>query len=126
MPADKQITINASLGMESTDDLGLYLCMPTVNSWVTQDTYAHLCEKIDKRLIGWKSKYLSMEGPITLANSTITTMANYSMQRPKFREQSVITLINELEGLFGAGLMIRNVSTCSHGTQFSCLGTKVG
>ena len=72
--------ISAILGMDTTTDLGLYLGMPTLTSRVTRDTYAHLCEKIDRRLTGWKSKYLSLAGRITLAKSTLSTMANYSMQ----------------------------------------------
>lgn len=71
------------LGMESTQDLGLYLGMPTLTSRVTKETFSHLCEKIDRRLTGWKAKYLSLAGRITLANSTISTMAMYSMQTAK-------------------------------------------
>lgn len=69
--------------MESTSDLGLYLGMPTLTSRVTKATFNHLYEKIDRRLSGWKSKYLSLAGRITLANSTITSLGYYSMQTAK-------------------------------------------
>lgn len=64
-------------------DLGMYLGMPTTTSRVTRETFAHICEKIDRKLAGWKTKYLSLAGRITLAKSTLTTMANYSMQSAK-------------------------------------------
>ncbi|XP_021717958.1 uncharacterized protein LOC110685744 [Chenopodium quinoa] len=75
--------IATTLGMEATKDLGLYLGMPTLTRRVTKDTYSHLCEKIDRRLAGWKSKYLSLAGRITLAKSTLSTMSFYSMQTAK-------------------------------------------
>lgn len=76
-------TICSTLGMEATDDLGLYLGKPTLTSRVTKETFAHLCEKVDRRLAGWKSKYLSLAGRITLAKSTLNTLATYSMQTAK-------------------------------------------
>ena len=75
--------LTEALQMEATDDLGMYLGMPTLTSRVTKETFSHLCEKIDRRLSGWKTKYLSMAGRITLAKSTISTLANYSMQTAK-------------------------------------------
>ncbi|KAL2899374.1 hypothetical protein RDABS01_024456 [Bienertia sinuspersici] len=72
-----------TLNMEHTEDLSLYLGMPTLSSRVTRDTFKHLCEKVDRRLAGWKSKYLSLAGRITLAKSTISSLANYSMQTAK-------------------------------------------
>lgn len=75
--------IGAALGMDITKDLGFYLGMPTLTSRVTRATYAHLCEKVDRRLAGWKSKYLSLAGRITLAKSTVSTLATYSMQMAK-------------------------------------------
>lgn len=78
-----QADICNTLGMEATDDLGMYLGMPTLTSRVTRKTFSHLCEKIDRRLAGWKTKYLSLAGRITLANSTVATLGFYSMQTAK-------------------------------------------
>lgn len=61
--------------MEATTDLGMYLGMPTLTSRVTKDTFRHLCEKIDRRLSGWKMKYLSLARRLTLAKATLSTMA---------------------------------------------------
>lgn len=79
----QQSAISQAMGMETTMDLGRYLGMPTLVSRVTKETYAYLCEKIDRRLAGWKSKYLSLAGRITLAKSTLSTMATCSMQSAK-------------------------------------------
>lgn len=57
--------------------------MPIITGRVTKATFSHTCEKIDRKLAGWKTKYLSMVGIITLAKSTISTMSNYSMQTAK-------------------------------------------
>lgn len=73
-PMDK-VTISNTLGIEETNDLGMYLGMPTRTSRVTRDTFGYLCEKIDSCLAGWKTKYLSLAGRITLAKSTVTTIA---------------------------------------------------
>lgn len=50
--------ISAALGITPTEDLGMYLGMPTITSRVTKDTFGYLCEKFDRRLSGWKKKPL--------------------------------------------------------------------
>ena len=77
---DMQHDISQILNMEATEDLGLYLGMPTLTHRITKDTFSHLCEKLDRRLAGWKTKYLSLAGRITLTKSTLSTLATYSMQ----------------------------------------------
>lgn len=71
------------LHIKSTDDLGMYLGMPTLTSRVTKETFRHICEKIDRRLSGWKTKYLSLAGRITLTKSTLSTISYFSMQTAK-------------------------------------------
>ncbi|XP_056688102.1 uncharacterized protein [Spinacia oleracea] len=80
---DNRNAIYTTLGMDSTMNLGLHLGMPTLSSRITKEKFSHLCEKIDRRLVGWKTKYLSLTGRITLAKSTISSMAFYSMQTEK-------------------------------------------
>ncbi|KAL2902408.1 hypothetical protein RDABS01_027490 [Bienertia sinuspersici] len=71
------------LNISQTEDLGFYLGMPALHTRVTKATFAHLCEKVDRKLVGWKSKFLSLAGRATLAQSTLSTMALYSMQTAK-------------------------------------------
>lgn len=80
---DLQQSVCQELNIASTEDLGFYLGMPALHSRVTKSTFAHLCLKVDRKLAGWKSKFLSMAGRVTLAQSTLSTMALYSMQTVK-------------------------------------------
>lgn len=80
---ENKMAISQALKMEVTTDMGRYLGMPTLTSRVTCETFKHLCEKVDRKLSGWKSKYLSMAGRITLAKTTISSLACYSMQTAK-------------------------------------------
>lgn len=83
IPPNNQNEICNTLGITTKDDLGLYLGMSTITQRVTRDTFSHICEKIDRRLAGWKTKYLSLAGCITLAKSTVSSIAYYSMQTSK-------------------------------------------
>lgn len=83
VPFRDRETINSTMQMDMTDDLGFYLGMPTLTSRVTRETFGHLCEKIDRRLSGWKSRHLSLAGRITLAKSTLASLGYYSMQTAK-------------------------------------------
>lgn len=90
VPMQQREEICATMQMDMIDDLGTYLGMPTLTSCVTCNTFIHLCKMIDRRLSGWKSKHLSLAKRITLAKSTITTLANYSMQTTKFLARCVM------------------------------------
>ncbi|XP_074313591.1 uncharacterized protein LOC141648774 [Silene latifolia] len=70
-------------GFKETADLGIYLGVPTINGRITRSTYSHLEEKIKNRLSRWSTKRLSLAGRATLLQSTLSTMANYTMQAAK-------------------------------------------
>ena len=108
-----QHTISEALNIEATTDLGMYLGMPTLTSRVTRDTFGHICEKIDRKLAGWKTKYLSLAGRITLAKSTLTTMANYSMQSAKLPRTICDDVDKRVRRLFMGGYG-RETSHSSH------------
>lgn len=79
----QQTKICEALRIAATDELCTYLGMPTFTRRVTRETFNHICEILDRRLAGWKTKYLSLAGRMTLATSTISTLAYYSMQTAK-------------------------------------------
>ena len=68
------------LGISKTDDLGRYLGVPTINGRVTRATFQEVLSKVDKRLAGWKTKYLSLAGRATLIQATLTSIPAYVMQ----------------------------------------------
>lgn len=82
-PHELQDDICAALDISKTEELGFYLGMPALHSRVTKATFSHLCEKVDRKLMGWKSKFLSLAGRATLIQSTLSTMALYSFQTAK-------------------------------------------
>lgn len=80
IPLSQQYEITQALQIEATSDLGTYLGMPIFTE-VTRVTFSHLCEKIDRMLVGWKTKYLSLAGCITLTKSTLWLIIKCTLQR---------------------------------------------
>jgi hypothetical protein len=70
-------------GSPITNDLGKYLGMPLIHSWVTKTTYAGLVDKVQTRLASWKNKHLSMPGRITLIQAVTSLIPTYAMQTAK-------------------------------------------
>ncbi|XP_021846248.2 uncharacterized protein [Spinacia oleracea] len=103
-----QEEISTVLGMTTTTDLGLYLGIPTLTSRVTKATFSHLCEKIGRRLTGWKTKYLYLASRITLAKSTISSMSYYSMKTAKL-PRSICDEVDKKTRRFIWGVVKKNV-----------------
>ena len=68
------------LGMQQTDDFGRYLGVPTIIGRATKGMFQHVITRVENRLAGWKAKYLSLAGRVTLIKSTITAIPAYVMQ----------------------------------------------
>lgn len=51
-------SICAELEMESTEDLGIYLGVPTINGRTSKKEYRYLVDRINGKLAGWKSKVI--------------------------------------------------------------------
>jgi len=69
-----------TMEMQQTEDLGCYLGVPTINRRVTKAMFHYVLARFEQRLVGWKSKCLSLAGRITMIKSTITAIAAYVMQ----------------------------------------------
>ena len=67
--------------MESTEDLGKYLDVPTIHGRITKSTYQEVVQRVDRRLAGWKTKCLGRR--ITLLQLTIVAIPAYAMQTAK-------------------------------------------
>ncbi|WCJ20900.1 hypothetical protein M5689_003103 [Euphorbia peplus] len=63
-----------------TEDLGLYLGMPTIHGRLKNSSFQHILDRVSNRLAGWKAKTLSFAGRTTLIKSILTSIPFYSMQ----------------------------------------------
>lgn len=59
------------LSMEVTEDLGMYLGVPTIKGKASKSYYQYLVEKINSKLSGLNSKTLSIARRATLAQSSL-------------------------------------------------------
>lgn len=69
--------------MEETNDLGIYLGVPTINGRTSKREYQYLVDRINGKLVCWKAKVISLAGRDTLVQSTISPMSYYVMQTTK-------------------------------------------
>ena len=72
-----------NLAMESTDDFGKYLGVPTINGRTSKREYQYLVDRINGKLAGWKTKTLSIAGRATLIQSALSSIPYYTMQSTK-------------------------------------------
>ena len=66
-------------GIQATRELGKYLGMPILHKRINKDTYGDVLEKISLRLVGWKGRFLSMAGRVTLTRSVLASIPVHSM-----------------------------------------------
>ena len=55
----------------------IYLGMPLGSSFKSKDIWNSIVEKMERRLAGWKSLYLSKGGRLTLLKSTLSSLPTY-------------------------------------------------
>ncbi|XP_074309809.1 uncharacterized protein LOC141644237 [Silene latifolia] len=114
-PPEIRETVSRSMGFEETNDLGLYLGVPTINGRVTKHTFSHLEEKISKILAGWATKRLSLAGQAKLVQSTLSTIANYNMQSSKIPRSICDSIDKKQDDSFGVGMKIKGPFILFHG-----------
>lgn len=67
-------------GIGNTTDLGRYLGVPAIHGRVNQSLYAPMLDRLDKKMDGWKNRYLSMAGRSILAQSCLSSIPYFAMQ----------------------------------------------
>lgn len=72
--------ITALAGMPSTENLGKYLGIPSIHGRVTNNMFNPILDKIDARLDGWKTRFLTLAGRQVLAQTVLHTIPYYNMQ----------------------------------------------
>ncbi|XP_056695812.1 uncharacterized protein [Spinacia oleracea] len=77
---DDRSLFTSHLKVNESPDLGIYLGFPLTDRRPSTSQMSHIAKKIRGKLASWKAKCLSKAGRLTLIKSTLSTIANYSMQ----------------------------------------------
>ena len=73
-------SICRKLGINATQNLGRYLGFPLIYKGRSGDAFNFVIDKVQKKLSGWKTKFLSKVGKMVLAKSATIPVAKYYMQ----------------------------------------------
>lgn len=71
--------ISEKSGIQSTRELGKYLGMPVLHERINKDTFGEVLEKVASRLLGWKGRFLSLAGRMTLTKAVLSSMPVHTM-----------------------------------------------
>lgn len=74
----KQLISNES-GIKSTKDLGKYLGMPVLQERINKDTFGEIIERVPSRLTGYRGRFLSVVGRLTLTKAILGYIPIHSM-----------------------------------------------
>ncbi|GAU10423.1 hypothetical protein TSUD_421820 [Trifolium subterraneum] len=74
------LMLSQGLGIEQTNDLGIYLGAPMLHQRASRNSYSFILDKMRKKLTSWKTNNLSFAGRITLAQSSLPCIPGYVMQ----------------------------------------------
>ncbi|KAG7556773.1 Reverse transcriptase domain [Arabidopsis suecica] len=78
-PKDLAKQISDESGIKSTKELGKYLGMPILHKRINKDTFSEVIERVTSRLAGWKGRFLSMAGRLTLTKSVLSSIPVHTM-----------------------------------------------
>lgn len=79
MSRDLEKLISDESGIKSTRELGKYLGMPVLQKRINKDTFGEVLEKMTSRLSGWKGRFLSLAGRLTLTKAVLTSIPVHAM-----------------------------------------------
>lgn len=71
--------ISIESGIRGTKDLGNYLGMPVLQKRINKETFGAVIEKVSSKLAGWKRRFLSLAGRITLTKSVLSSVPVHTM-----------------------------------------------
>ncbi|KAH1056575.1 hypothetical protein J1N35_034640 [Gossypium stocksii] len=77
---DLKQQLSDNLGFARVNDLGKYLSVPLLHQMVSKGTYQYLIQKLQQKLLKWKTKTLSLAGHITLVKLILLALPMYAMQ----------------------------------------------
>ena len=73
-------SICRKLGINATQNLGRYLGFPLLYKGRSEDAFNFVIDKVQKKLNGWKAKFLSKAGKMVLTKSAAILKIEYYMQ----------------------------------------------
>lgn len=71
--------ISDESGIKSTHDLGKYLGMPILQKRINKDTFGEIIQRANSRLSGWRGRFLSFAGRLTLTKAVLSSLPVHSM-----------------------------------------------
>ena len=71
--------ISEASGIKVTRELGKYLGMPILQKRINKNTFSDVVEKVVTRLSGWKGRFLSMVGRLTLTKAVLSSIPVHTM-----------------------------------------------
>ncbi|XP_061363416.1 uncharacterized protein LOC133307012 [Gastrolobium bilobum] len=80
-PEEAVKSITEISGFKNINNLGCYLGAMMRHGRINKNHYATVISRVQDRLLGWKSKCLSLAGRVTLAKSVISAISCYHMQK---------------------------------------------
>lgn len=77
---DVACMIASIAGIRYTKDMGKYLGVPSIHGRVTNSLFDSLLDRMNNRLEGWRTKFLTLAGRQVLAQSVLSSIPYYAMQ----------------------------------------------
>lgn len=71
--------IEVESGIKSTRELGKYLGMPILHKRINKETFSGVVERVASRLSGWKGRFLSLAGRVTLTRAVLSSIPIHCM-----------------------------------------------
>ena len=71
--------ISDESGIKGTKELGKYLGMPVLQKRINKETFGTVIERVSSKLAGWKRRFLSLAGRITLTKSVLSSIPVHTM-----------------------------------------------
>ena len=99
--------ITAVSRMPLTTNLETYLGASAITGRVNTDLYQKLLVKLDDRLEGWKSRFLTLAGRITMAKAVLSTSPIYCMQSALLHASLCANLDRRIRNFFWGALRIK-------------------
>jgi len=96
---DLATLISNESGIKATKDLGKYLGMPVLHKRINKDTFGDVVERVASRLAGWRCRFLSLAGRITLTKSVLSSIPVHTMSTISL-PQSILNKLDSISRSF--------------------------